>query len=42
MDRASVRLVQTKLRDLGHYNGKIDGLRGPKTHAAVQIGRAHV
>ncbi len=38
MDRASVRLVQSKLRDLGHYKGKIDGLRGPKTHAAVRKG----
>lgn len=38
MDSKSVTIVQLKLRELGHYNGKIDGDRGPKTHAAVVKG----
>lgn len=38
MDRASVRLVQTKLREMDHYSGEIDGMRGDQTHAAVRMG----
>lgn len=42
MDRASVRLVQSKLQKMGHYKGKIDGMRGPKTHAAVRKGMSEL
>lgn len=38
MDRSHVRLVQRKLAEFGLYSGKIDGLRGPKTHGAVSAG----
>ena len=31
-----VTLIQTRLKALGHYNGKIDGIRGPLTHAAAR------
>lgn len=33
---ASVKMVQTLLRDLGYYNGKIDGKYGTATIAAVK------
>ena len=33
---AAVRLIQTRLKELGHYTGEIDGDRGPKTNAAVR------
>ena len=38
MDRAHIRAVQSKLAEMGLYKGKIDGLRGNKTHAAVNKG----
>lgn len=38
MDSKAVRLIQTKLQDMGHYTGRIDGDRGPKTHAAARKG----
>lgn len=38
MDVGAVKLVQAKLKEMGHYKGKIDGVRGPKTHAAVKKG----
>ena len=38
MDTAAIKLVQSKLKDMGHYSGRIDGDRGPKTHAAVKKG----
>ena len=34
---ASVKMVQTLLRDLGYYNGKIDGKYGKATIAAVKM-----
>ena len=34
---ASVKMVQTLLRDLGYYNGKIDGKYGRATIAAVKM-----
>src|SRR5580692_4386367 len=34
--RADVRDAQTHLIHLGYYNGKADGLMGPKTKAAVR------
>ena len=34
---ASVKVVQTLLRDLGYYNGKIDGKYGSATVAAVKM-----
>lgn len=38
MDVRSVRLVQQKLQEMGHYAGEIDGERGTKTNAAVRKG----
>ncbi|TDT75258.1 hypothetical protein BDE40_1986 [Litoreibacter halocynthiae] len=38
MDTAAIKLVQSKLKEMGHYSGRIDGDRGPKTHAAVKKG----
>lgn len=35
MNADTVRRIQTRLSEMGHYTGKIDGIRGPKTHAAV-------
>ncbi len=35
MQTAAVRLIQTRLTELGHYHDTIDGKRGPNTHAAV-------
>lgn len=40
MDRAHIRVMQTKLTELGHYDGAIDGIRGPVTHAAIRNGMA--
>lgn len=31
-----VRLIQSRLKSLGHYQGRIDGDRGPMTHAAAR------
>jgi hypothetical protein len=36
MKTAAVRLIQTKLAELGHYRDDIDGQRGPNTHNAVK------
>lgn len=36
MSRAAISLIQTGLRDLGHDPGKIDGLWGARTAAALQ------
>lgn len=36
MNTASVRLIQTRLAELGHYHHKIDGQRGKNTHKAVK------
>ena len=35
LDDAFVRLVQTRLRDAGHYTGRIDGDAGPATLTAL-------
>lgn len=35
LDDAFVRLVQVRLRDAGHYSGRIDGDAGPATLAAL-------
>ena len=35
MNTAAVRLLQTELEALGFYHDRIDGERGPNTHAAV-------
>lgn len=31
-----VRLIQTRLKALGHYHDEIDGARGPNTHATAR------
>ncbi|MGY6410276.1 MAG: hypothetical protein ACXIUV_04525 [Alkalilacustris sp.] len=36
MNRATIRIAQRKLQEMGHYGGAIDGLRGPLTNAAVE------
>lgn len=36
MSRAAKRSVQQKLRDLGHYNGLVDGIFGPQTRDAIK------
>ena len=33
--RALVRKIQTKLKKLGYYNARVDGLYGPKTRQAI-------
>lgn len=40
MHVAAIRLIQTRLKELGHYHAGIDGDRGPKTSAAVQAALA--
>ncbi|MHA1528973.1 MAG: M15 family peptidase [Alphaproteobacteria bacterium] len=35
MNVSAIRLLQTRLAELGHYHDDIDGQRGPNTHAAV-------
>lgn len=40
MKTSAVRLLQTRLAELGHYRDKIDGRRGPNTHAAVNAALA--
>lgn len=42
MNTDAVRLIQRKLKDMGLYNGDIDGDRGPQTHAAVAQGLARL
>ncbi|MGM0982297.1 MAG: M15 family peptidase [Pseudomonadota bacterium] len=36
MNKTAIRTLQHYLADSGDYTGAIDGLRGPKTHAAVE------
>ena len=36
MNRTDVRTLQRFLKESGSYQGKIDGLRGPKTLAAMK------
>lgn len=36
MDRDTIRRIQTRLSELGHYHHEIDGLRGDNTHSAVR------
>jgi len=38
MGTTAIKLVQSKLKDMGYYTGRIDGDRGLKTHAAVKKG----
>ena len=38
MDTAAVRLIQRKLKEMGLYHDRIDGDRGPNTHAAAAAG----
>ncbi|MGG7566210.1 hypothetical protein ACQ5SO_08630 [Rhodovulum sp. DZ06] len=38
MNADIVRLIQTKLAEMGHYTAKVDGDRGPKTNAAARAG----
>ncbi|MDW7748078.1 peptidoglycan-binding domain-containing protein [Halomonas sp.] len=35
MNRTAIRTLQRFLADNDYYHGKIDGIRGPKTRAAV-------
>lgn len=35
MNKASIKLLQQKLAEAGHYSGNIDGQRGPLTNAGV-------
>lgn len=35
MNRSTVRALQQILSEAGHYDGEVDGLRGPRTDAAV-------
>ncbi len=37
---ADVKLLQSRLTQLGHYNGKIDGFVGPKVYAATHAFQA--
>ena len=37
MFQSAVRILQEVLKAEGLYSGKIDGDRGPKTHAAAKI-----
>ncbi|WP_417719763.1 peptidoglycan-binding domain-containing protein [Salipiger sp.] len=37
MDRDTIRRIQTRLAELGHYHDEIDGVRGDNTHAAVRL-----
>lgn len=38
MNKPEIRAVQRKLAEMGHYSGKVDGVRGPKTRTAVLKG----
>ena len=40
MRTSAVRLLQTRLAELGHYHDDIDGQRGSNTHAAVNAALA--
>jgi hypothetical protein len=40
MDSAAVRAIQRKLKELGHYTGRVDGDPGPETNRAVEAGLA--
>ncbi|EPX78771.1 M15 family metallopeptidase [Salipiger mucosus] len=37
MNRDTIRIIQRRLAELGHYSDEIDGIRGDKTHAAVHL-----
>ena len=34
--QTEAKSAQQKLKDDGYYNGKVDGIDGPMTHAAVR------
>jgi peptidoglycan hydrolase-like protein with peptidoglycan-binding domain len=36
MTADETKKVQRKLTDMGHYNGKVDGVVGPDTEAAIR------
>ena len=38
MDRGAVRLVQSRLTDMGHFSGEINGIRDDATHSSVRSG----
>ena len=35
VDQATIERVQQELKGRGYYNGTIDGIIGPQTHAAI-------
>ena len=35
VDQATIERIQQELKGRGYYNGAIDGIIGPQTHAAI-------